>query len=144
MQVLFPSLFLLMSLFKLSDAVCCKKSVSCLELGPRRHQREYCVDGTSRAALGYCAVGKCNIFGCNCDGGCRDRYNHGNWVKICSSMHVCARGWCDAVMKKQYGLSQKDPELKRSRAHFRNRERKVHREESKIESRKINEVHIIA
>lgn len=30
---------------------------------------DICYDGTKRTP--YCGVGKCNIFGCNCDGGCR-------------------------------------------------------------------------
>ena len=28
-----------------------------------------CADGT--AGTPYCGYGKCNIFGCDCDGGCR-------------------------------------------------------------------------
>ncbi|PRW44326.1 Diedel [Chlorella sorokiniana] len=30
---------------------------------------EKCGDGTEPTP--YCGYGKCNIFGCNCDGGCR-------------------------------------------------------------------------
>ena len=30
----------------------------------------YCLDGTKRVGS-YCGVGKCNMFGCDCDGGCR-------------------------------------------------------------------------
>lgn len=31
-----------------------------------------CMDGTQIEPPGqYCGVGRCNIFGCNCDGGCR-------------------------------------------------------------------------
>ena len=29
----------------------------------------FCLDGTIRVGS-YCSVGKCNVFGCNCDGGC--------------------------------------------------------------------------
>lgn len=29
-----------------------------------------CPDGTPRTGL-YCGKGQCNVFGCNCDGGCR-------------------------------------------------------------------------
>lgn len=30
-----------------------------------------CMDGTTASPLGYCGNGDCNVFGCNCDGGCR-------------------------------------------------------------------------
>lgn len=30
-----------------------------------------CGDGTLRHFYGYCGHGPCNMFGCNCDGGCR-------------------------------------------------------------------------
>ncbi len=29
-----------------------------------------CADGT-HCSFGYCGYGPCNVFGCNCDGGCR-------------------------------------------------------------------------
>ncbi|KAF8236672.1 hypothetical protein L208DRAFT_614043 [Tricholoma matsutake] len=41
-------------------AVCCPCSSS-----------NYCLDGTP--CTPYCGYGPCNIFGCNCDGGCRRR-----------------------------------------------------------------------
>jgi hypothetical protein len=45
----------------MSDSVtadCCYKVTNCC-----------CRDGT--AGTPYCGVGRCNIFGCNCRGGCR-------------------------------------------------------------------------
>lgn len=34
----------------------------------------FCHDGTPvESTYGDCGVGKCNIFGCNCDGGCRSK-----------------------------------------------------------------------
>ena len=38
--------------------------------------RAPCLDCTESTP--YCAYGKCNIFGCNCDGGCRKRYTPKN------------------------------------------------------------------
>lgn len=40
------------------DADCCYKTSDCC-----------CRDGT--AGTPYCGVSECNIFGCNCSGGCR-------------------------------------------------------------------------
>jgi len=31
--------------------------------------KKFCLDGTERVGS-YCGVGKCNVFGCDCDGGC--------------------------------------------------------------------------
>lgn len=38
----------------------------------RSRLEHVCLDGTVHTSA-YCGVGSCNIFGCNCDGGCRDR-----------------------------------------------------------------------
>ncbi|KAH8375884.1 hypothetical protein KR200_005729 [Drosophila serrata] len=47
-----------LTLIRNSDAECCYSS------------RGWCDDGKFVRAQ-YCGKGKCNIFGCNCDGGCR-------------------------------------------------------------------------
>lgn len=39
---------------------------------------ETCNDGRPVTKGVYCGQGSCNIFGCNCDGGCRD----GNQLKL--------------------------------------------------------------
>lgn len=33
----------------------------------------FCHDGTIVEQTGECGIGKCNIFGCDCDGGCRSK-----------------------------------------------------------------------
>lgn len=40
-----------------------------LDLCEQYGGRWFCLDGTERVGS-YCNVGKCNAFGCNCDGGC--------------------------------------------------------------------------
>lgn len=47
----------------------CEKSIN-------RCQSEICKDGTVRTW--YCGYGPCNIFGCDCNGGCRDN-SMGSW-----------------------------------------------------------------
>jgi len=50
-----------------SESACCKAHKFTSD-GPR-----YCQDGSRLANVGgyCCGVGPCNIFCCNCDGGCR-------------------------------------------------------------------------
>lgn len=56
-------------------AECCygSKVSYCSKVGlraiPLSCQKTICKDGT--VTRGYCGVGTCNLFGCNCDGGCR-------------------------------------------------------------------------
>lgn len=75
-----------LSLFPhLSDAVCCRtattvffktKDDNCGLFGAqktpaRRCAMPICGDGQRLRSGLFCGVGRCNIFGCNCDGGCR-------------------------------------------------------------------------
>lgn len=52
---------------------CCTRSVSvryyCNSINHNTCTADVCYDGTRKTS--YCGIGKCNIFGCNCDGGCR-------------------------------------------------------------------------
>lgn len=61
-----------------------------------RDTYEFCWDGTQRGK-GYCGVGKCNIFGCKCKGGCR-RYDHKKWVELCNKGFRCETKQCTKVM----------------------------------------------
>lgn len=45
-----------------TNADCCRETVEV-------NGEDICYDGT--IATPYCGHGPCNIFGCNCDGGCR-------------------------------------------------------------------------
>jgi hypothetical protein len=56
----------LLSTIKSSKSECCSTPIKC-EVGSETTYR--CYDCTPSTY--YCGVGKCNIFGCNCDGGCR-------------------------------------------------------------------------
>ena len=76
---------MLLSGVQVVRADCCNPSlaeiVCCLRNGPQCDQYadqvnkvacQDCSDPFSPGFQGkYCGVGKCNIFGCNCDGGCR-------------------------------------------------------------------------
>lgn len=35
-----------------------------------------CKDGSTISGWHYCGRGKCNLFGCNCDGGCKSNLPH--------------------------------------------------------------------
>ena len=54
------------STIDLSKSECCHVPLKCTE-GSKSVER--CYDCTE--ATVYCGVGKCNVFGCNCDGGFR-------------------------------------------------------------------------
>lgn len=49
------------------DAECCYIPFHCSE--PNNVKKYRCLDCTESTV--YCGLGKCNVFGCNCDGGCR-------------------------------------------------------------------------
>ncbi|OJJ07204.1 hypothetical protein ASPVEDRAFT_88458 [Aspergillus versicolor CBS 583.65] len=49
--------------------VCCKPTKGCTYAGLGGYICDTCNDGTP--ATPYCGYGQCNVFGCNCDGGCR-------------------------------------------------------------------------
>jgi len=63
--------FLLNFLAPPAEGVCC--DYGCLESEPKQFYliclKWGCLDGT--AATPYCGNGPCNIFGCNCDNGCK-------------------------------------------------------------------------
>ena len=44
-------------------------SVGSCRMGGSFADKMFCLDGTERVGS-YCGVGKCNVFGCDCDGGC--------------------------------------------------------------------------
>ncbi|XP_017494015.1 PREDICTED: uncharacterized protein LOC108382126 [Rhagoletis zephyria] len=46
---------------------CCHVPYKCTEPDNKKVSR--CYDCTEASV--YCGIGKCNVFGCNCDGGCR-------------------------------------------------------------------------
>ena len=53
--------------FDMATAECCYSVFKCSE--PKDHPAKRCAD--CEEANIYCGYGSCNIFGCNCDGGCR-------------------------------------------------------------------------
>ena len=53
--------------FQFTDAVCCPSRFNCSNPGTIR-----CADCSETIGFGHCGVGSCNIFGCSCDGGCKD------------------------------------------------------------------------
>lgn len=59
------------------EGECCHDSINikykCKFLGAIDSvcQEAVCFDGELKGNYGYCGVGSCNLFGCNCDGGCR-------------------------------------------------------------------------
>ncbi|KPM03049.1 target of rapamycin complex subunit lst8 [Sarcoptes scabiei] len=65
------------------ETKCCYSSFNCFK--PDNDKRKRCGDCTSQGR--YCGVGSCNIFGCNCDGGCRD----GNITFWCWNHEFCDR-----------------------------------------------------
>lgn len=52
------------------NAECCYNSVVQYECKYGKCEAAFCSDGT-RVRGRYCGYGECNLFGCNCDGGCR-------------------------------------------------------------------------
>lgn len=60
---------------KPAHGVCCyKKGMAHIRCLTRSNDATayICPDGTTTTAFGFCGRGDCNMFGCNCDGGCRD------------------------------------------------------------------------
>ncbi|CAG2174247.1 unnamed protein product, partial [Oppiella nova] len=55
-----------MSCIDMSSGECCYVPLKCEESS---RSVERCYD-CSEASY-YCGIGKCNVFGCDCDGGCR-------------------------------------------------------------------------
>lgn len=88
------------------------------------YQKRICEDGTIRDGS-YCGVGKCNIFGCNCDGGCRDHGFYSNMtecnelIKIRKNLteilnnewekHLCDKYHDEVCIGKAYGYSCNPP-----------------------------------
>ncbi|XP_078609213.1 uncharacterized protein LOC144880728 isoform X1 [Branchiostoma floridae x Branchiostoma japonicum] len=52
-----------------ADSVCCYPTPLCIGFNTNNQCKGRCQDGTSGSP--YCGKGGCNIFGCNCYGGCR-------------------------------------------------------------------------
>lgn len=52
---------------------------------------KFCTDGfrINTTDFQYCGIGKCNMYGCNCDGGCRrnQRHNHKELEKAWLAEH---------------------------------------------------------
>lgn len=64
-----------MTVYQEIEAECCSDSITVIhKCFPHsteyRCSHEICYDG-SILQTSYCGVGICNIFGCDCDGGCR-------------------------------------------------------------------------
>lgn len=76
---LFIVLLALVTLIRRSNSECCYPGWVAYEcedyFGICREQM--CRDGTR--AYGFCGVGSCNAFGCDCDGGCRTNNLGGDW-----------------------------------------------------------------
>ncbi|XP_066283139.1 uncharacterized protein [Branchiostoma lanceolatum] len=53
-----------------AESVCCHATERCFGGWWNRKCNHYCKDGT-RQHTPCCGYGRCNIFCCNCDGGCR-------------------------------------------------------------------------
>ncbi len=58
------SLIFLLTIIKPSKSACCGVPLVCKDVNR-------CLDCTESTP--YCGKGKCNIFGCHCDGGCRKK-----------------------------------------------------------------------
>ena len=56
-----------------ADAECCYVPFDCTVAEKKTHRCADCTEATI-----YCGLGKCNVFGCNCDGGCR-KGNESMW-----------------------------------------------------------------
>ncbi len=74
---------MLMSTIKPSKSVCCKYQITCGRKGFNSHYCEDCSESTP-----YCGLEKCNLFGCNCDGGCRRKQESGWCWKRDSGCHL--------------------------------------------------------
>lgn len=72
-SLIFFVLIFIFSLMKPSQAVCCEKAGYVIHTCPiyQRCTQHICMDGSNVPAHNYCGHGSCDIFGCNCDGGCR-------------------------------------------------------------------------
>lgn len=68
------SLVMIAALINPTNAECCPNAIALI---PNCYSAygcfEYiCADGTPlNRSDNYCGIGACNLFGCNCDGGCR-------------------------------------------------------------------------
>jgi hypothetical protein len=74
---------ILMSTIKPLKSECCKSQITCRK---NRLNLHYCDDCSESSP--YCGLGKCNLFGCNCDGGCRRKYESGWCWKSDSGCHL--------------------------------------------------------
>lgn len=67
LQATLATVLLAIGCVRLADAECCYVPYDCKEKnGDSSHRCADCSEATI-----YCGVGQCNVFGCNCDGGCR-------------------------------------------------------------------------
>lgn len=79
-----------------SAAECCNTKISLYPNCKTIHGcfAYICPDGTPLSSLdNFCGIGPCNIFGCNCDGGCRRN----------------SKGYDRAEALKQYRLKTQKP-----------------------------------
>ncbi|XP_017083029.1 protein Diedel-like [Drosophila eugracilis] len=88
--------FCFLALVNKSDAVCCRAKEElifkmnkggCKDVGgygenPHRCRIVICADGFAQVGM-YCGQSSCNIFGCNCDGGCLE----GDWSQSFAYKH---------------------------------------------------------
>lgn len=74
---------ILLGLLALANADCCYYTYNCKEIDGKKTTRcDDCYEPSH-----YCGVGSCNVFGCNCDGGCRK----GNASLWCWNPAYCTR-----------------------------------------------------
>lgn len=72
--VIFIFLVLFITIPKPVYGECCGKATFIYMACPHIYDKcgtFICMDGTPVGLLEYCGHGRCNMFGCNCDGGCR-------------------------------------------------------------------------
>lgn len=79
-KVITPNFIVLLGLIFIinqTNAECCR-GVIVLHNPNNKEIRQLCADGTV-APLFFCGIGRCNWFGCECNGGCRQNsygYDH--------------------------------------------------------------------
>lgn len=100
---------ILLDLIPSANAVCCYSAFYCTK--PDCAKGKFCLD-CERASY-YCGVGSCNIFGCNCDGGCRNGdANYWCWnTHFCQSLNTSLVGDEDLARETQTLLELNESEL---------------------------------
>lgn len=102
-HLIFFMLLIFISEIKPAHGVCCLKSGMVHFSCPNSPEDIYyiCRDGTPTMLFGFCGYGSCNMFGCNCDGGCRTNPSdtHEEAVSL-----FAERTGCTVLRHQQYSL----------------------------------------